>query len=268
MNSADVAKLPAAPVREKNAHSPFTLHGSRFTRWLIALIAIPLLASGQRGVQNYGADVPYNGGFTFTRIRYDGYGFRGSAWAHDYPSADLNLPKIIEYVSTIPINVGGSNVFELDDPEIFRHPIIYVSEPGTWRITDTEATNLRQYLLKGGFLILDDFEADQWYNMEAQLLHAMPDHQLIEIGADHPVFSSFFELEDIYVPHPLVRVTPRYFAMFANNDPKGRMLALVNYNSDLAEYWEWAGDRSFVPVPLSNEAFKLGVNYILYGLTH
>src|SRR5688572_284038 len=148
----------------------FTIHYSRFTRWLIALIAIPLLASGQRGAQNF-EQVPYNGAFTFTRIRYGGYGFRGggSAWAHDYPQADIHLPKIIEYVSTIPINVDASNVFDLDDPEIFRHPIIYVSEPGYWRIEESEAANLRNYLLKGGFLILDDFEADQWYNMEEQV---------------------------------------------------------------------------------------------------
>jgi hypothetical protein len=82
------------------------------------------------------------------------------------------------------------------------------------------------------------------------------------------VFSSFFELEDIYVPHPLVNVTPKYFALFENNDPTRRMLVLVNYDSDLAEYWEWAGDESFVPIAMSNEAFKLGVNYVLYALTH
>jgi hypothetical protein len=236
--------------------------------WPVALMFT--LAAGPRAPQRGYEQVPYNGGFTFTRIRYGGDGFRrgGSAWAHDYPSADRNLPKIIEYLSTIPINVDGSNVYDLDDPEIFRHPIIYLSEPGFWGMTDAEGESLRKYLLKGGFLILDDFEREQWYNMEAQLSRAMPDHQLIEIGPDHPVFSSFFELNDIYVPHPLVRVTPKYFALFEDNDPSRRMLVLVNYDSDLAEYWEWAGDESFVPITMSNEAFKLGVNYILYALTH
>jgi len=233
--------------------------------WPLALATT--LLSGAHSPQRGYEQVPYNGGFTFTRIRYGGYGSRGSAWAHDYPQADLHLPKIIEYLSTIPINVDASNVYGLDDPEIFRHPIIYVSEPGTWRITDTEAAALRQYLLKGGFLILDDFEREQWYNMEAQLQRALPDHQLIEIGPDHPIFSSFFELKDIYVPHPFVSDTPQYFALFENNDPKGRMLALVNYNSDLAEYWEFS-DTGMFPVDMSNEAYKLGVNYIFYALTH
>jgi len=237
--------------------------------WPLALVA--LLASAQRGIQNYEAEVTYNGGFTFTRIRYGGPGFRGrggSSWSHDYPNADIHLPKIIEYLSTIPINVDASNVFTLDDPEIFRHPIIYLSEPGYWSITDSEASNLRKYLLKGGFLILDDFEAEQWYNMEEQVRRALPDHEFIEIGPEHPIFSSFFRLKDIYVPHPLVRVTPKYFAMFENNNPNGRLMVLANWNSDLAEYWEWSDQVTFMPVDLTNEAYKLGVNYIFYGLTH
>lgn len=240
----------------------------RITRALL-LLALPLLAGGQgRGGTGY-MEVPYNGGFTFTRIRYGSNGYRrgAGAWAHDYPQADHHLPKIIEYLTTIPINVDASNVFDLDDPEILRHPIIYISEPGFWGMTDAEALGLRQFLQKGGFVILDDFEAEQWYNMEAQLQRAMPDLQLIEVGPEHPIFSSFFTLKDIYVPHPSVNVTPKYFALFEDNNPKGRMLALVNYNSDLAEYWEWS-DTGFLPMDLSNEAYKLGVNYIFYALTH
>lgn len=236
--------------------------------WLLTLLAT--LAASPHAQEDGYEQVPYNGAFTFTRIRYDGGGFRrrGGAWAHDYPQADQHLPKIIEYVSMIPINTGASNVYDLDDPEIFRHPIIYLSEPGYWTITDTEAESLRKYLLKGGFLILDDFEGQQWQNMEAQLRHAMPDHELIEIGPDHPVFSSFFQLKDIYVPHAMYQTRPSYYALFEQNDPTRRMLVLVNHDSDLAEYWEWAGNESFVPIPMSNEAFKLGVNYILYALTH
>jgi hypothetical protein len=217
-----------------------------------------------------GIEVPYNGNFTFTRIRYGSpWGSRrgAGAWAHDYPQADRHLPKILEYVSTIALNAHGSNVLDLDDPELFRHPLIYLSEPGFWGMSDAEAAGLRRYLLKGGFLILDDFEREQWYNMEEQLRRAMPDHRLMEVGPGHPIFSSFFRLDDIYVPHPLVRVTPSYHALFENNDPKGRMLVLVNYNSDLAEYWEWS-DTGFLPLDLSNEAYKLGVNYVFYALTH
>jgi hypothetical protein len=103
--------------------------------------------------------------------------------------------------------------------------------------------------------------------MEAQLLRAMPDHQLIEIGPEHPIFSSFFRLRDIYVPHAMYQTRPSYFGLFENNDPTRRMMVLVNHDSDLAEYWEFS-DMGFWPVDVTNEAYKLGMNYIFYALTH
>jgi hypothetical protein len=234
----------------------------------LVLAALPAMQPGQSRTGG-ATDAHYDGDFTFARVRYGGGGFRrgGGAWAHDYPRADHHLPQILQYVSTAPTNVGRSHVFDLDDPEIFRHPILYLSEPGFWSLGEAEAAALREWLLKGGFLILDDFENDQWYNMEAQLRRAMPELELMEIGPEHPVFHAFFELDDIYVPHPLVRVTPRYYGLFENNDPAGRMLVLVNFNADLAEYWEWSAE-GLLPVDLSDEAYKLGVNYLIYGLTH
>lgn len=215
------------------------------------------------------AGTPYNARFTFTRIRYGGRGgFRGrSAWSHDYPDADRNMQLILNEFTAVRATDGPSNVFDLEDPEFFRHPIIYMSEPGFWTITEEGAANLREYLLKGGMIIFDDFEAQQWYNFEAQIRRALPEREFIEIDGSHPVFQSFFQVEDIYVPHPLVPVTPKYLAMFENDDPDDRLLVLANYNADLAEYWEFAG-RGWFPVDLTNEAYKLGVNYIIFGLTH
>jgi hypothetical protein len=216
------------------------------------------------------AEVPYNGRFTFTRVRYGseftGRRRGGAAWAHDYPSADRNIQLILNEFTSVWSSVG-SNVFQLEDPEIFRYPILYLSEPGYWSISADGARNLRSYLLKGGLIIFDDFEAEQWVNFEAQLRRALPEHEMIEIDGSHPVFQSFFHVNDIYVPHPLVQVDPKYFAMFEDNDPAKRMMVLVNYNADLAEYWEWSG-QGFFPVDLTNEAYKLGVNYIVFALTH
>ena len=248
-------------------------HEPRVTRVargvLLALLTLPLFAEGQGRASQGPGEVPYNGKVTFTRIRYGSSGFRrgGGAWAHDYPNADRHLSTLLEYLTTISMNVHATNVFDLDDPEIFKHPIIYLSEPGYWEMSEEEAYGLRDYLLKGGFLILDDFEREQWYNMEAQLQRALPELHLVEIGPEHPVFKSFFAVENIYVPHAMYQYRPSYFALFENNDPTRRIMALVNFNSDLAEYWEWS-DQNFFPMDLSNEAYKLGVNYILYGLTH
>jgi len=211
----------------------------------------------------------YDGRFTFTRIQYGGWGFRrgGGSWAHDWPAADQNMHRLLGFLTLVPTHTGGTNVFTLDDPAIFRYPLIYISEPGFWGATDEDLANLRNYVLKGGFLIFDDFERDQWYNMADNVKRALPEYEWFEIGPEHIIFQSFFEVKDIYVPHPLVNVTPQYFAIFEDNDPSKRIMVLANHNADLAEYWEYSG-QGFFPADLTNEAWKLGINYILYALTH
>lgn len=221
------------------------------------------------------ASVPYNSKFTFTRIRYTsggrarrGYGrFGRDAWAHDYPAADRNMQTMLNEFTLMRANTRGSNVFDLEDREVFRSPIIYISEPGFWGITPEGAANLREHLLKGGFLILDDFEAEQWYNMADQIAQALPEARWVEIDERHPIFSTFFYVEDIYVPHPLVPVTPVYQAIFEDNDPRKRIMVLANHNSDLAEYWEYAASGYF-PVDPTNDAFRIGINFFIYGVTH
>ena len=130
-----------------------------------AICALPLTVSGQG--RSWWSDpaanphVEQTGQFVFTRIRYGGY---RSTWSHDYPRADLNLPRILGDITTIDVHLGESNVFRLDDPELFTHPIAYISEPGFWNMSESEVQGLRDYWLKGGFVIFDDFEARQWNN--------------------------------------------------------------------------------------------------------
>ena len=186
--------------------------------------------------------VEQTGQFVFSRIWYGGY---RSTWNHDYPRADLNLPKILDDVTTIDVHVGESNVFRLDDPELFNHPIIYISEPGFWQMSEREVRGLRDYWLKGGFVIFDDFEAGQWDNFALQVRRALPNHRLIEIDVTHPIFHVFFGMQTLDFPHPLVPVEPSYWGIFEDNDPAKRMMAIVNYNNDIAEYWEWSAEGVF-----------------------
>jgi len=237
---------------------------------------VPLLAGAQfpaRRATAPGWENPgYAGRFVFTRIRYGsggrGFGWGGSTWSHDFPQADLHLPRILEHLTTVHVQLDASNVLTFDEAELFKHPVAYLSEPGFWALTDSEARRMREYVLKGGFLIFDDFEAEQWHNFEAQVRRALPEFRLIEIDFTHPIFHSFFEIDTLDLPHPLVGgITPRYYGMFEGNDPTRRMLAIVNYNNDVAEYWEWS-DTGWLPIDLTNDAYKLGVNYIVYALTH
>jgi hypothetical protein len=241
-------------------------------RFLLLLLVLPLALGVQRrgDVLTGGPNQKYDGRFVFTRIRYgSAMNLRrgGGSWAHDYPRADRHLPLILEELTSIAANIEGSNVLDLDDPELLKYPIIYLSEPGFWTMTDRQAQALRMHILKGGFIIFDDFEHDQWYNFEAQLRRALPESRLIEIDVSHPIFHSFFEMKTIDFPHPLVNVTPSYYGIFEDNDPKKRLMGIVNYNNDIAEYWEWS-DTGMFAVDVTSEAYKLGVNYIVYALTH
>ena len=228
---------------------------------VLFLLSVVLCAQTER--------VEYDAQFTFTRIQYgSGWGRGGGSWAHDYPRADQHLPRILAELTTMRLRLDGTNVLRLDEPEIFHNPVLYISEPGFWTIDDDGVANLREYLLKGGFLIFDDFEGEaQWGNMAAQMARVLPEQRFIEIDVRHPIFHSFFEMKTIDFPHPLVNVMPSYLAMFEGNEATGRMMVLANYNNDLAEYWEWSSTGMF-PVDVTNEAYKLGVNYIVYAMTH
>jgi hypothetical protein len=239
---------------------------------LLLVMLLPLMASGQ-GRRRSGPStitVDYDSHIVFTRLRYgSGLGRGGGdAWAHDYPMADRNLAAIIDYISHTRARLDGTNVYDLDDAGIFENPIIYVSEPGYWTIRPSEAENLGKYLRKGGFIIFDDFEGEgHWRNMTTQMARALPDHQFIPITVDHPIFHSFFDIQTLDVPHPSVNVVPSYRAIFEDNDPSKRMIALANWNNDLAEYWEWSAEGLYNPDP-TNDAYRLGVNYIVYAMTH
>jgi hypothetical protein len=214
--------------------------------------------------------VPYDSHWVFTRIRYNTTlgAFGQGGWEHDYPTADRNLTAIVDYISHVRARLDGSNILDLDDEQIFENPIIYMSEPGFWRTTDEEATNLRAYLLKGGLIIFDDFEGEgHWRNMVAQVQRALPELRFIQLDVTHPLFHSFFNIQHLDVPHPTVNVPPGFFALFENNDPSGRLLAIANWNNDLGDYWEWSAEGLYGSDP-TNDAYRLGVNYIIYAMTH
>jgi hypothetical protein len=243
---------------------------ARILVWVLLLAPVLLSAQGARPAA--GPVLPYQGQFVFSRIRYGGLpqwgGRGGSTWSHDYPRADQHLSRILHDLTTIDATLRGSNVFELTDREMFRYPFIYLSEPGYWTMTESEVRRLREYLLKGGFIIFDDFEEDHLLNVEAQMKRALPEWRMLEIGIEHPIFDVFFRMQRIDFPHPMMgHLKARYYGIFEGDDPAGRMLALINHNSDLAEYWEWSATGMF-PVNITSDAYKLGVNYIVYGMTH
>ena len=240
------------------------------------LIAVAVLVAATASAQHdpYRADVAYDGRFTFVRLRWKsdlGYSRRGfsSAWNHDYPRAEQHLGSIVRELTNIDVRADGSRILTLDDPELFKHPIAFMWEPGFWNLTDGEAATFRDYLLKGGFAIFEDFDgAAQWSNFEAQMRRVLPDGRFVRLDRSHRIFGSFFEIKDIdAIVHPMSRIAPSYYGIFEANDPTRRLMVIANFDNDVPEYWEWSGEGLF-PFDASNEAYKLGVNYLVYGMTH
>lgn len=235
----------------------------------VALVPIAATAQFRSRAPRAEASVAYNSHFAFTRIRYNrGLGFNSGGWWHDYPTADQNFSAILDYITNMRVHLDGSNILDLDDPRIFENPVIYMSEPGYWASNDAEARNLRNYLLKGGLIIFDDFEGPvHWANLVAQMRRALPDHRFVPIDITHDIFHVFFDIKVLNVPHPTMNVPPGYFAMFEHNDPSGRLIALANWNNDLGDYWEWSAEGLYGDDP-TNDAYRIGVNYMVYAMTH
>ncbi|MES2523352.1 MAG: DUF4159 domain-containing protein [Gemmatimonadota bacterium] len=250
----------------------------RRPRWrrLFVAAGLSLVVAGGIGAQRFrGPDepnVPYDGRFTFARVSYDmsSMGFRGRGgeppWHHDYPRGERHFTKLLSELSTVRTRTMESNILSLSDPEIFKYPVLYMAEPGFWNPNDAEAKGLRDHLMKGGLIIFDDFTTQQHYNLEQQIARIFPKSRLIELDPTHPVFDSFFRIEDLNYEHPLNGGRSIFYGVFEDNDPSKHLMMMINSNNDLSEYWEFS-DQGFFPVEESNEAYKLGVNYIIYALT-
>ncbi len=219
-------------------------------------------------------NVPYDGRFTFVRLsftplsRWGGGGRRrGLMWDHDYPRAERHLMKLLQELTAVSPYMDGSNILAADDPELFNYPVAYVSEPGYWTVTQAEAQGLRNYLLKGGFLIFDDFAGYDWANFAEKMLTVLPEGRPVRLDASHPIFHSFFEIEVLDHVHPYIGVPSEFWGIFEDNDSSKRLMVIVNYNNDIGESWEYS-DSGWWPIDITNDAYKLGINYIVYAMTH
>ena len=218
----------------------------------------------------------YDGAWTFVRIQTaGGYGggfrFRGGGWAHDYPAADINMSTIMReltYVDSRERRMGG-NVLTFDDPRLMQYPFAYVSEPDEWRVTESEAEGLRQYLLKGGFVVFDDFFGYEMENLHRQMRYVFPELSYMRLDGTEEIWDAFYRLDapSIYLEGPNKYGTPEFWGLFVDNDKSKRMLSIANAQADIGDLWEWAAE-GFYPLDPTNDAFKMGVNYIVYSLTH
>ncbi|MCC7009988.1 MAG: DUF4159 domain-containing protein [Acidobacteria bacterium] len=224
-------------------------------------------------------NVAYDGRFAFVRLSYQtlpgGYWYRGQpAWSHGYPTSERNLMEILQAVTSLTLHVEETSVLSLEDPAIFRYPVLYIIEVSWWQMTDAEAANLRAYLDKGGFVIVDDFKTEQWRGGRGwaqfadNMARVLPAARFVDLDISHPIFHQFFEITSLEIfPQAYNAGRPIFRGYFEGNDPAKPMRMFVDYNTDISQFWEWSG-RGYRAIDETNEAYKMGVNAILYGLMH
>lgn len=223
-------------------------------------------------------NISYDGRFTFVRLNYTtapgGYFYRGEpAWAHGYPLAEQNLMRIMNEVTFLGAHTEEINTLRLGDADLWKYPVAYVIEPDWWAMTDAEADALRDYLEKGGFLIVDDFKGRAfrggggWEVFERNMHRVLPAARFVDLDLSHPIFHAFFEVKSLEIPQAYVAGEPVFRGVFEDNDPAKRLQIMVNFNTDISQFWEWSG-TGLRPIADTNESYKLGVNYLIYGLTH
>lgn len=233
--------------------------------------------------------------FVFVRgkyTNYPNYGGRFSGpgrgwWETDFEDSDRNFLRGVHRYTLLDTNSFAFKALDLTDPELFEYTFLYmnmkripIGAPGTGpNFSSEEAAALREYMLRGGFVMLDDFWGPQhWQDFLIELVKIFPDRELIKLDTEHPVFHSFFDIDTV-AQVPGRSVTWNYGGPFYLDDPDfppsvhavldddGRIMLVANFNTDLGDGWEHTFYEPY-PTKYCNEAYKIGINYIIYALSH
>lgn len=208
--------------------------------------------------------------FVFARVRFSsnrrGYFGGMPGWSHDYPEAEEHILQVANEATGMNVTKLSYVIVDLESKELFQYPFIYFSEPGEMAMNEKEAANLREYFNRGGFAMVDDFDS-QWELdwLASQLRKVFPDRSLAEMSIDHPIYHTFYEVPTLNVRAPYrTEGPPKFYGYY---DEKGRLIMIVNHNTDIGDFWEWV-DQPMYPLEPSTEALRFGINYFMYAMTH
>ena len=220
------------------------------------------------------------GGFGRGRFRFGMLDWRegGTSWTQDYPRADRHFAQAVRRLTRVHARSveQPSNPDDLED--FFNWPWLVAGEMGDWKLTPAQAKTLREYLLRGGFLYLDDFWGpEEWARFDESMRAVFPDRPVVEIASDDAIFHTVYDLDDRYQILGQWALNGRGFmAQRAAGtvahwqgvyDDKGRLMVAITFNSDVGDSWEWADDPRY-PEKFSALGIRLGVNYVVYSMTH
>jgi hypothetical protein len=218
--------------------------------------------------------------FYWTRAIYSGGGGRfgrrgGGSWAVDFPKSDQQFLIVIKRLMRLNAYDWENPVY-LGDPILRKFPIVYMLEVGRMYLSDEEVEGLRGYMDAGGFVIVDDFwGSDEWDVFEFNMRRVYPDKQFVDITLDHPLYRSYYNIDHVEMTPAIGNEVRRseceweacYTQVKGMYDDEGRMMMVVNFNTDLGDAWEWAEDPRY-PLETSTYAYQIGANIIAYAMSH
>ena len=246
----------------------------------IALLLIPLVKADAQNTDSRIDGLP-TAEFHFARLVYaNAPGSRrslrgwGNAWQTDYADAEHHLMHGINRLmridaQTIDLYGYGGRLVALNDNRLFDYPWLYAVEVGQWYLSDSEAALLREYLDRGGFLLVDDFWGEsEWSIFIDSMLRVFPDRSIVDLPDDHEIMHIHFDIDErTQIPGrngPRPGTTPKWRAIFDDN---GRAVVAINFNMDMGDAWEHADDPTY-PAEMTGLAYRFAMNYVVYSMTH
>ena len=227
---------------------------------------------------------PSFGEYTFVRTIYDspyrgrsrGY-YGAGTWTTDYPEADNNfIVGLREWAGTNLKIAPRPEQLEILDDRIFDYPILYAVEPGFMDLSTEQAARLQEYIKRGGFIFWDDFWGEaEWDNVQDQIRKIDPEYKIEDLPLSHPIFHSYLDVEEVVqVPNIYNAqrgitsekggIVPHYMGVL---NQKGRVVGFISRNCDMGDAWEWINDPSY-PVKYGLPAYKVGINVVIYAMSH
>jgi hypothetical protein len=198
-------------------------------------------------------------------------------WHHDYPFADRFFVGLIHELTRVSVTPDSYKIVHLDTPEIFQYPFLYLSEPGFMDLNDKEIANLGEYLHRGGFIMADDFripgylgrgDPDELEVLRHYLQLAAPDYKFERLNSNHPIFHSFYDIPSLEMKPPYGEDFPGFVPEFWGlSDEHGNLRLIANYNNDLGDFWKYL-DEGDKPLKESAQAIRMGINYVVYAMSH
>ena len=221
------------------------------------------------------ARLMYPGGWNDGYAGREDYWTEGTAlWTQDFPRADRHFSEALRRLTRVHVRSVEQAVNLDDGDDVYNWPWLYAVQVGEWGITDPEAKKLREYLLRGGFFMADDFHGTtEWQVFEESMKRVFPDRQIVDIPDSDAIFHTVYDLDERYQivgaehlaqGHKLDGYVARWRGIY---DDKGRVMVAITYNSDIGDSWEWADEPAY-PEKYSALGVRIGVNYVVYAMTH